>query len=459
MSGAMNRGRFFNEIEGLGWGEVLRLKQEKLVAQLRYVHEHSLFYQRKFTEAGVDVAKITRLEDVEMLPFTEKGELRASLQAAPPLGLHRAAPMEAVVQVQASSGTTGSPAYVGLTRRDQYVWQEMGARCLYANGVRPGDLVMHGFSVSRGFVGGLPIAQIVLHLGAVEIPIGADAGSERILRVMKDLRPRVLLATPYFAIHLAEQAPQLVGIEARALGVGTVVVGGEPGGGIPAVRQRIEELWDADCGEVCGGTDCGVAYWAECEEKRGMHETAQEFICVELINPQSGDVLPWREGVVGELVYTALDRECSPLVRFRTRDHAVVTGTACPCGRTAPTIRVFGRTDDMLIVKGINVFPSAVQDVVSGFEPRTTGNLRIIADFRGHTTQRPLGIKVEYGEGLSGEREAIEQLRAEVSQRLRGLLNFAPAVEMVPPNTFEKPGIHKVALIVREGAGLEPPKP
>lgn len=443
--------RFFNDIEGAPWADVLRIKQERLLAQLAYVARHSEFYRRKFDAAGVDAQRVKRLEDVESLPFTEKAELRASLAEAPPLGHHRAAPVEKLAQIQASSGTTGSPAYVGLTRRDQYVWQEMGARCLYAHGVRPGDLSMHAFSVSRGFVGGLPISQIVLHLGAVEIPIGADAGSDRILRVMQDLRPRALLGTPYFAIHLGEQAPRLVDQEARVLGVRVVSVGGEPGGGIPAVRQKVESLWAADCRELCGGTDLGCAYWAECDRKAGMHEMAQEFIYVELIDPVTGATQPWTEGATGELVYTALDRECSPLVRFRTRDHAVVTSVGpCACGRTAPMIRVFGRTDDMLIVKGINVFPSAVRDVVTSFEPRTTGNLRIIADFPGHTTQRPLRIHVEYGSALAGRGEEIERLRQELSQRLRGLLNFAPAVDMVPPDTFEKPGVHKVALIVRD---------
>jgi phenylacetate-CoA ligase len=446
--------RVFNEIEGAPWPEVLRIKQEKLVAQLEYVASRSAFYQRKFGEAGVDPARVKRLEDVESLPFTEKSELRVSLEEAPPLGHHRAASPDAIVQIQASSGTTGSPAYVGLTRRDQYVWQEMGARCLYAHGVRPGDVTMHAFSVSRGFVGGLPISQIVLHLGAVEVPIGADAGADRILRVTRDVRPRALLGTPYFAIHLAEQAPRLVGVEARDLGIRIVSVGGEPGGGIPTVRQKIEHLWNADARELCGGTDLGCAYWAECDTKDGMHETAQEFILVELIDPVSGALLPWKEGTTGELVYTALDRECSPLVRFRTRDHAVVTGVGpCSCGRTSPMIRVFGRTDDMLIVKGINVFPSAIRDVVSRFEPRTTGNLRIIADFPGHTTQRPLRIKVEYGAALAGYGREIDRLRHEVSERLRGLLNFAPAVEMVPPDTFETPGVQKIALIVREESG------
>jgi phenylacetate-CoA ligase len=446
--------RYFNDIEGAPWSEVLRIKRDKLLAQLGYVAKHSAFYRRKFAESGVDPGRVKRLEDLETLPFTEKAELRASLEEAPPLGHHRAAPMDRVVQIQASSGTTGSPAYVGLTRRDQYVWQEMGARCLYAHGIRPGDMTMHAFSVSRGFVGGLPISQIVLHLGAVEVPIGADAGADRILRVTYDVRPRALLGTPYFAIHLAEHAPRLVGAEARALGLRVVSVGGEPGGGIPAVRQKIEMLWDADCRELCGGTDLGCAYWAECETKTGMHEMAQEFIHVELIDPETGAVLPWTEGTTGELVYTALDRECSPLVRFRTRDHARVTGTSpCACGRTAPMIRVFGRTDDMLIVKGINVFPSAVRDVVTSFEPRTTGNLRIVADFPGHTTQRPLRISVEHGPALAGRGSEIERLGREVGERLRGLLNFAPAVEMVPPDTFETPGIQKVALIVREPPG------
>jgi phenylacetate-CoA ligase len=443
--------RFFNDIEGMSWQDVLRVKQEKLVAQLEYVASRSAFYQRKFSEAGADPARVKRLEDVETLPFTEKSELRVSLEQAPPLGRHRAAPPEAIVQIQASSGTTGSPAYVGLTRRDQYVWQEMGARCLYAHGVRPGDVTMHAFSVSRGFVGGLPISQIVLHLGAVEVPIGADAGADRILRVTRDVRPRALLGTPYFAIHLAEQARRLVGVDARELGIRIVSVGGEPGGGIPTVRQKIESLWTAEVRELCGGTDLGCAYWAECETKTGMHETGQEFIYVEMIDPVTGALLPWKEGTTGELVYTALDRECSPLVRFRTRDHAVVTGVGrCACGRTSPMIRVFGRTDDMLIVKGINVFPSAIRDVVAQFEPRTTGNLRIVADFSGHTTQRPLRIKVEHGPALTGHGREIDHLRHEVSERLRGLLNFAPAVEMVPPDTFEKPGVQKVTLIVRE---------
>jgi len=443
--------RFFNDIEGAPWEDVRRIKLERLLEQLRYVSQHSAFYQQKFAQAGVDPSGVRRLEDLERLPFTEKAELRTSL-ARTPLGLHRAAPWEHIAQIQASSGTTGSPAYVGLTRRDQYVWQEMGARCLYANGVRPGDLAMHGFSVSRGFVGGLPMSQIVLHLGAIEIPIGADAGTERILRVTADLRPQALLATPYFAIHLAEQAPLLVGAEARSLGMRAVSVGGEPGGGIPSVREKVEHLWGASCRELCGGTDLGCAYWAECETMRGMHEMAQEFIYVELIDPATGAVLAWTEGTAGELVYTAIDRECSPLVRFRTRDHAVVTGQGCGCGRTAPMIRVVGRTDDMLIVKGINVFPSAVRDVVMGFEPRATGNLRIVADFPGHTTQRPLRIKVEHGPALTGNSAAIERLRQEIGERLRGLLNFTPAVEMVAPDTFEKPGVQKVALIVRQDA-------
>ena len=443
--------RFFNDIEGAPWDEVRRVKLDRLKAQLRYVAEHSAFYRRKFAAAGVRPERIAHLEEVAGLPFTEKRELRDSLQEEPRLGLHRAAPLTRVAQIQASSGTTGSPAYVGLTARDQYVWQEMGARCLYANGVRPGDLVMHGFSVSRGFVGGLPMSQITMHLGATEIPIGADAGTDRILRVMQDLRPQSLLATTYFASHLAEQAPRLVGAAAHDLGLGIVSVGGEPGGGIPSVRQKIESLWRADCRELCGGTDLGVAYWAECETKQGMHETAQEFIYVELIDPDTGARRPWKEGTSGELVYTALDRQCSPLLRFRTRDHAIVTGTGpCACGRTAPMIRVFGRTDDMLIVKGINVFPSAIKDVVGDFEPRTTGNLRVIADFPGHTTQRALRIKVEHGRALAGQGGEIERLRQELSERLRGLLNFAPAVEMVPPDTFEVPGVQKVSLIVRE---------
>lgn len=440
-------GRFWHEIEGRPWPEVQAIQEAKLRRQLAYLEGASEFYREKFRAHGVDVGAIKTAADLGRVPFTLKTELRESLAACPPLGRHLAAPMSRVIQIQASSGTTGSPSYVGLTHHDIRVWCEMGARVFYANGFRPGDVCLHAFSMSKGFVGGLPVVQMLQYMGVCDIPVGADAGVERLLRVLADQRPPVLTGTPYFVIHLAERAPEVLGVEAKSLGVRAISVGGEPGGGIPAVRARAEALWGADVREMLGGTDFGCTYWAECEDKSGMHACAQEFLLFEIIDPETGRPLPVETGVKGELVYTAIDREASPLLRFRTGDHVEVLGTSCRCGRTAPKIRCFGRTDDMLIVRGVNVFPSAIKDVVARLEPRTTGAIKVVVDFPGHTTQQPLKVKVEHGAGVKPSE--LPGLAAELERRLREALAFKAVVALVPPDTFEKPGVQKVSLIER----------
>ncbi len=443
----MSSRSFWHEIEGAPSQQVARTQEEKLQKQMEYLWARSPFYQRKLSQAGIRPGQIKTLSDLHKVPFTLKQELRDSIKDCPPLGLHLAAPRHEVVQVQASSGTTGSPSYVGVTRRDLWVWCEMGARVFYANGFRPGDFCLHAFSMSKGFVGGVPILQILQYMGVCDLPVGVDAGTERLLRVLADQRPEAIGATPYFAIYLGEQAQHVLGVPARELSVRKISVGGEPGGGVPSVRAKMEEIWGADVREMMGGTDLGCTYWGECEDKSGMHFCAQEFIIPEIIDPESGEVLEPRDGTTGELVYTAIDREASALLRFRTGDHVVVTGTDCRCGRTGYKIRCFGRTDDMLIVKGINVFPSAVKDIVTGFEPRTTGLMKIMADFPGHTTQKPLRIKIEYGPGV-GPGEVL-QLSEDLSHKIQSLLVFRPDLEMVPPDTLEKPGVQKVALIER----------
>ncbi len=439
--------RFWHAIEGQPWREVQAIQEAALRRQLVYLEGASAFYRDKLGAAGVRFDTIKTTADLGRVPFTLKTELRESLAACPPLGRHLAAPMSKVIQIQASSGTTGSPSYVGLTHHDIRLWCEMGARTFYANGFRPGDVCLHGFSMSKGFVGGLPVVQILQYMGVCDIPVGADAGVERLLRVCADQRPQLITGTPYFTIYLAEQAPVVLGREAKGLGVRSISVGGEPGGGIPAVRARAEELWGADVREMLGGTDFGCTYWGECEDKTGMHLCAQEFLLFEIIDPETGEPLPVETGVKGELVYTALDREASPLLRFRTGDHVEVLGTSCRCGRTSPKIRCFGRTDDMLIVRGVNVFPSAVKDVVARLQPRTTGAIKVVVDFPGHTTQQPLRVKVEHGPGVAAAE--LPALKAELERRLREALVFRPVVELVPPDTFEKPGVQKVSLIER----------
>ncbi|MBF6245749.1 phenylacetate--CoA ligase family protein [Nocardia elegans] len=439
--------QYWSEIETISPADAAVIQNERLREQLAHLAANSAFYRAKFAEHGVDPAAVRGVEDLVALPFTEKQELRDSLAQCPPLGAHVAVADSDIVQIQASSGTTGSPSYVALTAEDIVTWSELGARALYANGFRPGDRLLHGFGMSKGFVGGLPIIQILQYMGIVDIPIGAEAGAERLLRVQADQRPNALIGTPNFLAHLAEQAPRIVGRPARELGVRTISVGGEPGGGSPAIREKLESLWGATAREMLGGTDIACTYWGECDAADGMHFLSPDLMVAELIDPVSGDRIEPVAGAQGELVYTALRRRASPLLRFRTRDHVVVTGTDCSCGRTGYKVRCIGRTDDMLIVRGINVFPSAIKDLILELAPETTGEMRIRPDFEGHSTQRPLPLVVEYADGSS--EEARTGLRATIEQRIRSALNVKTVVELVPEGTLKRPDHVKVALIER----------
>ena len=443
----------FSEVESRPWAEIEALQLQRLRTQLDYLAANSTFYQRKFAATRVEPAAIRSLGDLQRIPFTTKQELRDSLQVAPLLGLHRAAPQADIVQVQASSGTTGSPAYVGLTRADRESWAEMTARGLYAGGIRPGDTVLHGFSMSKGFVGGVPIYQGIERIGAVDIPIGADGGVDRLLIAARDARPRCIVGTPNFLLYLAQVAPGLIGMKAADIGVQRLVVGGEPGGGIPAIREGLQSHWGAMCCEVMGGTDLACVYWAEAEDQRGMYFVAPDFILAELIDPVTAQTVPWREGATGELVYSALGRQASPVLRFRSGDHVTVTAMGGPGGRTTPAIRCFGRTDDMLIVRGVNLFPSAVQDVVSAMKPLVAGIVRVLADFEGHTTQGNLKLLVERAPGAQPQADA--GTAALVEARVRNALAVKAEVRMVRHGFFDAPGAQKVALTLRKAPDFD----
>lgn len=453
MNPPASAGSTFSGIEAESWEGIERLQEQLLRQQLAYLAAHSEFYRDKLATARVDPGDLRSLADLAAVPFTSKQELRDSLAAAPLLGRHRAAPMADIVQIQASSGTTGSPAYIGLTRADRHSWMEVTARGLYACGMRPNDLVLHAFSMSKGFVGGIPIHQGVTHTGAIDIPIGADGGVDRLLVAARDARPRCVVGTPNFLLHLANIAPEVVGVPATALGVERLIVGGEPGGGNPAIRAALQDAWGATCCELMGGTDLGCVYWAEGDDQRGMYFVGPDYILAELIDPTTGDPVPWAEGATGELVYTSLQRQASPVLRFRSGDHVVVTAMGGPGGRTTPAIRCFGRTDDMLIVRGVNVFPSAVQDVVSAMIPELGGTVRVLADFEGHTTQERLKLLVE--RALAADANSDDEVARRVEDRIRNALAVKVDVRMMPHGFFAAPGAQKVALTLRQMPALD----
>lgn len=419
-------------VSGPGPAELLDRQLGKLARQLSYLRRRSPFYRRKLAAAGVERPVVRTLADLARLPMTTKEELRESQLQDPPLGSHAAADLRSVVRVHSSTGTTGQPSWVGLTRRDAATWTDVVARALLTQGLGPDDVVVHGTSLGL-FVGGLPIKDAVERIGATFVPIGTGA-SEKAVMALRSLGANVLHSTPSYALYLAEYVREKYGIDARELGVTKVVVGGEPGGGEPATRALIEQGWGARVTEGMGNADMAPIIFAECPAQAGMHHTAGDHVLVELIDPESGEQLPCEPGLVGELVYTATDRECCPLLRFRTGDRVEVLGVGCECGRPGPRIRCVGRTDDMLIVLGVNVFPAAIRDVVSSLHPETTGAVQVLLPRPGPRVEPPLRVVAEYGQGATD----LAELRTTVQALIRSRLTVPAEVELVPPDTLPR---------------------
>jgi len=434
----------FDELESLPWAGVSELHEELFQQQLDYVLDKSDFYKEKFS--GTPRTAVKSLQDLPLLPFTTKDEIRQSLLARPPLGLHGAAPLQDVVQIQSSSGTTGMPTFVAATKADIDTWNSMGARVFYANGFRPRDWVMHGYAMGRGFVGGLVNIEHLQFLGCCVIPLGAESGTERLLQAIEHLKPVAMCATPSMVNHLGSMAPEVLGKSARELSVRKISVGGEPGGGVPAIRESMESLWNADVRDMMGGADFGSTYWAECDEKDGMHLCSQGALHVELIDPDSLESLPIEEGTTGELVYTTLQRQATPLIRYRMGDVVTVSSLDCNCGRTGYRIKTHGRADDMLIVRGVNVFPAAIKDVVVQLAPDTTGYLKIDLNFDGHSTYEPLDMRVEQS---SGSALTPDELAQRVENAVRDRLTVRVNVSVVPEGAIERPGAQKEKLLER----------
>ena len=411
--------------------EEFRLVQEKaFLNELDYVWKNSAFYLQKFTERGLALNDIKGLDDLHKLPFTEKTELRDSQTSQPPLGRHAIVPMEKVARVYSTSGTTGRPTYIGLTRHDIKVWCESASRALWTGGFRPHSivpLIVAPYLIADSYT------DAIENIGATCLPTGVGA-TDRLIGAFQNIGANALLATSSFPMHFARSLKER-NIEPKSLGLNIILAGGEPGASIPAIRHKVEETFGCIFLEMMGNGDMAGEIWSECKYKRGMHFVAQGIVHPEIIDPDSGEPLEIREGTQGELIYTSLERECMPLIRFRTRDHVVVTQTDCECGRTGFGIRCIGRTDDMLIVRGVNVYPSAVRDVVSSLVPHTTGAVEIqLNKPPPEGWEPPIPIKVEHGEGSAD----LLKLKQKIEVLIREKLLFRADVELVPPNSLPK---------------------
>jgi len=427
------------DVEALPWTEQRAIDDAHYRVQLAYLLARSPFYREKLglTSAG----EAGGLDHIAQLPLTDKHELKATATLDNPVGAHLCVEPERLVRIYSTSGTTGTPSFIPLTAEDLDNWITGSARSYGACGLRPGERVISTYNAGP-FVAGAALAAFD-RIGACHIPIGTG-NTERLMRAIERLRADAVVLTPSYAAYVVEHAVEH-GIDLAASSVKRVLVAGEPGGGEPAFRARLEQGWGATVTEAMGIGDIGPSLWGECEQQNGMHLGARGFVHFELIDPANDRPLPIEDGVRGELVLTHLRHRAAPLLRFRTRDHVEATTTPCPCGRTSPRVRCIGRTDDMLIVRGVNVFPSAIREVVSAFAPDVSGHILVKPRAPGVKQDPPLPVAVELARGQQ-QRPALAD---SISERLRGALIVQAHVDLVPWGTLQR-SEYKSKLVDRE---------
>ena len=425
------------DVEARPPDEQLALDDEAYHAQLAYLLERSAFYRTKL--AGLDTSGgLARLAE---LPLTDKQELKATCTPENPIGAHLCARPEELVRIYSTSGTTGVPSYIPLTADDLECWVAGSARSYAASGARPGQRIVSTYNAGP-FVAGAALAAFE-RIGLVHVPVGTG-NSERVLQAIESLRPEAVVLTPSYAGYLVETGAER-GIDLAASSVERVLVAGEPGGGEPAFRARLEQGWGAKVTEAMGVGDVGPSLFGECEEQDGMHLGARGFVHLELIDPDTGAAVEAEDGATGELVLTHLQHRAAPLLRFRTRDHVELRTSPCSCGRTSPRLRCVGRTDDMLIVRGVNVFPSALREAVAGFAPRVSGNILVRPQASGVRQEPPLPVSVELAEGGRPEAALAQSIR----EKIRSVLVVDTRVELVPWGSLAR-SEYKSALVERD---------
>jgi phenylacetate-CoA ligase len=406
------------EVETRPWAEQLKLDDDAFRKQLAYVLERSPFYRDR-------LAEVDGLNEIAELPLTTKDDLRATVTPQNPFGAHLCVEPGRIARIYSTSGTTGTPSYIPLTKGDLDNWITGSARSYAASGVEPGQRIVSTYNAGP-FAAGAALAAFD-RIGLTHIPVGTG-NTERLLRAIELLRPHAAVLTPSYAAYLAEQH------DLRGSSVERVLVAGEPGGGERAFRAALEQGWGAKVTEAMGIGDIGVSLWGECEEQDGMHLGARGFVHAELIDPDTGEPRAIEDGASGELVLTHLRHEAAPLLRFRTRDHVEVRTSPCPCGRTAPRIRCVGRTDDMLIVRGVNVFPSAIREVVRATGDGVSGHIVVRPRQPGVKQDPPLPVSVELARG----REPQPQLADAIHGALRDALVVQTDVELVPYGALQR---------------------
>jgi phenylacetate-CoA ligase len=434
-------GTYWNKKFETATREELRKHQLRLLKEkVKFCYENIEFYRKKFKNAGLLPSDIKTLEDAQKIPFTVKNDLRDNY----PFGMVSVG-LEDVVEIHASSGTTGNPVVGAYTQSDMDVWSELMARSLYATGVRRQDVVHNAYGYGL-FTGGLGFHYGAQKIGSTIIPASGGM-TERQIKLMKDLGSTVLCCTPSYAIYLAE-AMKAAGVDPRKdLKLRMGHFGAEPWS--ERMRERVEKEIGVEAFDIYGLTElCGPGVSVECTEHNGLHIWEDCFL-VETIDPKTGEVLP--AGEQGELVFTTLAKTALPMLRFRTRDISVIETEQCGCGRThSRMMRVRGRSDDMLIIRGVNVFPSQIEYVIMGF-PELAAQYQIVLERPGALDV--FTIKAELTEQASKcTQKELDTLKRGIRHKVNNITGISPLVELVNPNELPRSvGKAKRVIDLRSG--------
>jgi len=422
------------EVETRSVEEQTAMDTKAVKKQLYYVYNKSSMYRTLFEEAGVTPNNFNNLEDLQQFPFTTKDDLRKTQEEKGGLGGHQCAPMEDIIRVQGTSGTTGRPLFIGLTHNDVGLWNELFARHAWTGGLRPSDILINPANFTL-FVGGLSECSGAESMGITVIPAPfVSTGTEKFMEIIKTFKPTVLFSTPSATVFLEDAIRNILQVEPSELCFKKGFLAGEALS--EDERSRIEKTWGIVARNFYGLADVAADIAAECGQSRGLHFCGQEALVPELIDPKTLDPIPMETGAEGEIVFTTINREATPVIRYRVRDMVRVYTDPCVCGRTGFRFHIIGRSDDMIKVKGVNVFPSAVKGVIQSFAPDTTGEFRIVLPHAGPSFGENLTIKVEGGEHLKPKE--FEMLGENLRKAIREKLVFTPRIEWIAAGSLER---------------------
>lgn len=418
-----------------GTAEMREQQLESLRARLAEAYRNAPYWRARFDAAGVHPDQVRSFDDFSRhVPVFTKDDYRALADShggdmPSILGDLLGPDATKLVALACTSGTSGDPTPYPITQRDLELWGEMVRRAAWRAGLRPGDLVLQGFGLSM-FLAGVPVCMALAEMNVAAIPVGAEAGTAAILKYARLFRPKGMFCTPSLAEYLIQTAEK-DGLDLRELGIKIILVGGEPGAGIPAVRERIESAFDAKLFDFAGGlgASCGSP------EYRGMHWLVDDLAMMELVDPATHERLPFEDGAEGLAVFTPLKAPGLLGIRQSNGDLMRVHTAPCTCGMSGWRYEFIGRADDMLKVKGVMVYPLAIDTVIKSFVPRLTGEFRIVLDEPPPRVVPPLKLKIEHA---ADQQHALDALSQEIVEALQKSVKIRPVIEWLPPDTLPR---------------------